>query len=490
MLYYAQPQMHTVMPTEVVMPVVVGAVPANTMGYGGVPRFNSAVYIQPNPTLAQYRPAQPQPQGFHPQPVTSCRRVTRHNPYATVVTPVAAQTIPSGEQEMQSRRPSSMSMDNALGFVMPRQLQQAMFQQQPSMDSSMSDLSALKRGHNAFVTTEELMSHAGTLADISRTAHGSSFVQSALREGYPQLAQNVSIIGQELIPAATSLLLDPHGCYVVKSLMEKLPPAELQCLIQQVTCDPALVFHMCTSSLHTRRVVQFMLDSSDVQAIAEVLIQRCAEVSMSQQGCIVMQRAMDVTPEPLRAQLFSTIFDNIVPFAQDPFGNYVLQHMLEVCDPVLVSSAIARAFRGRMLQLCCNKFASNVLEKAMFHIDADAQEELLRELYVVDEDVLLGMLEDSFGNYFIQSSIALAPQSMVPYIHERLRMVLPRTPYGHKIELRLERRLKGRPVGTRSSQIGANSKTSRQKPSNAGGFYNNNNNQVEMYTEEMWSQQV
>jgi hypothetical protein len=165
----------------------------------------------------------------------------------------------------------------------------------------------------------------------------------------------------------------------------------------------------------------------------------------------------------MRAQLFSTIFDHLLEFSVDPFANYVVQHMLEIGDKELCSSAVLRAFRGNIVRLACNKFSSNVMEKCMFHITPDAQHDLLHEMYDVDEEVLHSMLQDSFGNYLIQSSIALASFKDVFYINECLKSVLQRTPYGHKIELRIERRLKGRPVGTRSPQIGANSKTSRQQ---------------------------
>ena len=176
-----------------------------------------------------------------------------------------------------------------------------------------------------------------------------------------------------------------------------------------------------------------------------------------------MQRAMDLCKEPQRSQLFSIIFDNIAEFAVDPFANYVVQHMLEIGEKDLVSSAVVRAFRGQVVRLSCNKFASNVMEKCLFHVTPDAQHELIQEMYDADGEVLYNMLQDSFGNYMIQSSIALATYKDVFYIQERLQNVLQRTPYGHKIELRIERRLKGRPVGTRSPQIGANSKSCRKQ---------------------------
>jgi hypothetical protein len=109
-----------------------------------------------------------------------------------------------------------------------------------------------------------------------------------------------------------------------------------------------------------------------------------------------------------------------------------------------------KAFRGRVVELACNKFASNVVEKCLFHCTAEVQHEMLVEMYSGGPQVLHNMLQDSFGNYIIQSSIALATFRDVALIDECLRPVLVHTPYGHKIEARLERRLKGKPVTSRT----------------------------------------
>jgi hypothetical protein len=334
---------------------------------------------------------------------------------------------------------------------------------------------------NHIVTPEELAAHLGTLVNLARTAAGSSFIQSALREGSPYAAENTVVIAGELLPQASSLMLDAHGCYVIKSVMQRLPPNDLRGFVKTIAHDHHLLYSMCIHSLHTRRVVQFLLESVDALLVADVLVARCLEISMTQQGCIIMQRAMDVTPEPHRSQLFSIIFDHMVDFAVDPFANYVVQHMLEIGDKELVSSAVVRSFRGHVVRLSCNKFASNVMEKCLFHVHAEAQHELIAEMYDADEDVLYNMLQDSFGNYMIQSSIALATLKDVFFINERLRHVLQRTPYGHKIELRIERRLKGRPVGTRSPQIGASSKSSRK-----GGSSLSSREGSQELTEEPW----
>jgi len=180
---------------------------------------------------------------------------------------------------------------------------------------------------------------------------------------------------------------------------------------------------------------------------------------MTQQGCIVMQRAMDVAQGRSRAALYHGIYQNLVRFAMDPFANYVVQHLLEVGDRAQNSQEFSGQFLQNCIELSCNKFASNVMEKALFHLDEATQHNLLFAIYSSGEDALYRMLQDSFGNYLIQSSIALAPYQDVQFMADKLRPVLQRTPYGHKIEGRLERRLKGKAVGTRSSAIGSTFKS-------------------------------
>ena len=345
----------------------------------------------------------------------------------------------------------------------------------PTVQQQQQQAIAMPSGPNAyapFVSTEELMQHCGTFVELARSAAGSSYLQSALRSGSEYSVGNASLLAAELLPASSDLILDAHGCYVIKSLMERIPIAQLHDFAVGIALDEQLMFSMCTHSLHTRRVVQFLIDMIGVDFMGKVLITRCVKISTTQQGCIIMQRAMDVAAEPLRSTLFNSIFTHLLRFAFDPFANYVVQHMLEVGDREASSRAVKTAFRGHVVRLSCNKFASNVMEKCLFHLTEDAQHALIAEMYEITEEELHCMLQDSFGNYMIQSSIALASQRDVLYINDKLKTVLKSTPYAHKIKSRLERRLKGQPVGTRSPAIGANSKNSRFARGSRGGGNN------------------
>ena len=287
-----------------------------------------------------------------------------------------------------------------------------------------------------------------SLLEQAKTASGSSFIQASLKEGGDE--RIVTLLWDELGEHVRELLLDAHGCYVMKSLMERLPPAAVAMVLQTVKNEEQLGFAMCTQSLHTRRVVQHIIETIDGNFLNDLMQRRCVEVAKTQQGCIVMQRSMDNSKGQARDLLLAIVSEHVVQFSMDPFANYVIQHLMEIGDRETTATALWKSIAGNVVKMSCNKFASNVIEKCLFHVTAKVQHEILSEMYGAGPKVLYDMLQDSFGNYIIQSSIALATFADVSLIDEKLRPVLAHTPYGHKIEARLDRRLKGKPVTART----------------------------------------
>jgi len=154
-----------------------------------------------------------------------------------------------------------------------------------------------------------------------------------------------------------------------------------------------------------------------------------------------MQRTLDRCDDVQRKELFSVIACYCVEFAMDPFANYVVQYMLETGK---MSVDLYHAFAGSLIPLCCNKFSSNVIEKCLYHWTPDLQHAVLREIFSAHDADLIDLLQDSFGNYIVQSSIALASYKDLWLISNRLAPILPLVPYGQKIESKILRRLRGK----------------------------------------------
>ena len=284
----------------------------------------------------------------------------------------------------------------------------------------------------------------GTMHEMARTAHGSSYIQACLRD---HNQERFHAVCNEILPYATQLLLDTHGCYVVRTLMEQMSHEDLAAFVNVVAKEEAVVLALCTNSLHSRRIVQFFLDNLDAPScefLVDVMIKKCNEVSRTQQGCIVIQRVLATAAPDRKQMIFDLVQRNVVCYSMDPYANYVVQYMFEMGDKESNSQCVKNFFVGSVIQLATDKYASNVVEKALHFTTADAQHAIVDELYSVAPEKLVSMIQDSYGNYIIQATIALCSFRDVWAIAERLNPVLHMTPYGYKIASKLERRLKGK----------------------------------------------
>jgi hypothetical protein len=303
------------------------------------------------------------------------------------------------------------------------------------------------------ISPQQFDQMVGSMCEMAHTAHGSSYIQASLRDPSPNRYQAVK---DELLPHAAELLLDTHGCYVVRTLMEQMPKEELNAFIKELAKDEAMVFELCTGSLHTRRIVQFLLDTEEPTArefLSGMMEKRCNDVARTQQGCIVIQRVLDCASPERRKAIYDTVQRNVAAYSMDPYANYVAQYMFEVGDKESNSHCVIHYLKGSIMQLACDKYASNVVEKALHFTTPEAQHAMVTELYDTTPERLMNMIQDSYGNYIIQSTIALCGLKDVWYVAEKLHPVLHMTPYGYKIASKLERRLNV--VGSQKKSGGA-----------------------------------
>lgn len=289
------------------------------------------------------------------------------------------------------------------------------------------------------VATNQLRERCGHFREMAFSSYGSSFLQAALRE---EPEHSYSLLWPELAPHLAAMLRDTHACYVVMALLNCHPaPAGV---IDQLCQDEFLVCTLCTGTLHTRRIVQHFVDVAGTSRFLPLLMRSATSVCCTQQGCISAQRILDRCTQDEKELFFAIVRHNIGTFSSDAFGNYVVQYMLQHGNRQANSDAFGTAFASQLSSLSRDKYASNVVEKALPQMSPDAQSALVRELLLWCDSELLRILAHNVGNYTIQALIENAPLRDVDTIARRLMPLTAHVPYGRKVEAKLLRRLKGK----------------------------------------------
>lgn len=244
------------------------------------------------------------------------------------------------------------------------------------------------------------------------------------------LVENAS---SDLVPVA----LDPHGTRALQKLVELInSDAEAQLVVKALSKDVVSLSRDLNGNHGVQRCLQ-RLKSEDAQFIFDTAGENCLEIATHRHGCCVLQRCLDHGSKKQCESLAKIISQHTVELSMDAYGNYVVQYVL-ARDDEMVAKDIVTAIKENLITLSLHKFGSNVIEKCFKSTSHSGEliDELLR-----NESQFVNLLNDSFGNYVIQTALNVAKQDQFDKLSSALRPLLPQvrnTPHGRRILSRLQ----------------------------------------------------
>ncbi|KAF7367374.1 RNA-binding protein [Mycena sanguinolenta] len=344
----------------------------------------------------------------------------------------------------------------------------------------------MDREFNRFAGTR-LEDLQGEIPALCKDQHGCRYLQKKLEEGS---AEHRDMIFRETFGHFADLMTDPFGNYLCQKLLEYSTDEQRNVICDSVAQDLVNI----SLNMHGTRAVQKMIDflstrrqasTADARYNAQIhsiivalslhvvvlikdlngnhVIQKCLnklapednqacvsfiynavaanciEVATHRHGCCVLQRCIDHASDHQRIQLVNEITFNALTLVQDPYGNYVVQYILDLNDNRF-SDAVIRQFTGNVCALSVQKFSSNVIEKCIRVAEHNTRKMLIEEL--LNRTRLEKLLRDSYGNYCVQTALDYAEPTQRALLVEGIRPVLPlirNTPYGKRIQNKLQR---------------------------------------------------
>ncbi|KAG6895519.1 hypothetical protein C0992_000863 [Termitomyces sp. T32_za158] len=281
----------------------------------------------------------------------------------------------------------------------------------------------MDREFNRFAGTR-LEDLKGEIPALCKDQHGCRYLQKKLEEGNPD---HRDMIFFETFKHFAELMTDPFGNYLCQKLLEYSTDEQRNLLCDSVAQDLVNI----SLNMHGTRAVQKMVDFLSTR--------RQAKVATHRHGCCVLQRCIDHASDHQRVQLVTEITYHALTLVQDPYGNYVVQYILDLNDNRF-SDAVIRQFIGNVCALSVQKFSSNVIEKCIRVAEHNTRKVLIDEL--LNRTRLEKLLRDSYGNYCVQTALDYAEPGQRALLVDGIRPILPlirNTPYGKRIQNKLQR---------------------------------------------------
>ncbi|KAK9742431.1 hypothetical protein RND81_03G172400 [Saponaria officinalis] len=319
----------------------------------------------------------------------------------------------------------------------------------------------------------EIVNH---VVEFSGDQYGSRFIQQKLETA---TTEEKNMVFHEIIPRALSLMTDVFGNYVIQKFFEHGTASQIKELADKLTG------HVLTLSLQMYgcRVIQKAIEVVDLdqqkQMVVELdghimrcvrdqngnhVIQKCIEcipedaiqfiittfydqivtLSTHPYGCRVIQRVLEHCHDPTTQRMvMDEVMKSVFMLAQDQYGNYVVQHVLEHGKPH-ERTAIISKLTGKIVQMSQQKFASNVIEKCLSFGDATERCNIVNEMLGSSEDnePLQVMMKDQFANYVVQKVLETCDDQQLEVILSRIKNhlnALKKYTYGKHIVARVEK---------------------------------------------------
>ncbi|ESQ51415.1 hypothetical protein EUTSA_v10016184mg [Eutrema salsugineum] len=322
----------------------------------------------------------------------------------------------------------------------------------------------------------ELSEIASHVVEFSADQYGSRFIQQKLETA---TTDEKNMVYEEIMPDALALMTDVFGNYVIQKFFEHGLPSQrrelgeklfdnvlalslqmygcrvIQKAIEVVDLDQKIKMvkeldgHVmrCVRDQNGNHVVQKCIEcvpEENIEFIISTFFGQVVTLSTHPYGCRVIQRVLEHCHNPdTQSKVMEEILSTVSMLAQDQYGNYVIQHVLEHGKPD-ERTVIIKELAGKIVQMSQQKFASNVVEKCLTFGGPEERELLVNEMLgTTDEnEPLQAMMKDQFANYVVQKVLETCDDQQRELILTRIKVhlnALKKYTYGKHIVARVEK---------------------------------------------------
>ncbi|XP_038992752.1 pumilio homolog 2-like [Hibiscus syriacus] len=181
-----------------------------------------------------------------------------------------------------------------------------------------------------------------------------------------------------------------------------------------------------------------------IQFIVTTFFYQVVTLSTHPYGCRVIQRILEHCMDPkTQNKVMDEILGSVSMLAQDQYGNYVVQHVLEHGKPH-EQSIIIKELAGKIVQIRQQKFASNVVEKCLTFAGPFDRLLVVNEMLgsTDENEPLQAMMKDQFANYVVQKVLETCDDQQRELILPRIKVhlnALKKYTYGKHIVARVDK---------------------------------------------------
>ncbi|CAH9086056.1 unnamed protein product [Cuscuta europaea] len=277
--------------------------------------------------------------------------------------------------------------------------------------------------------------------EAAKTREGSVELQRILKEGKLTLCQQVFEV---ILGSIFQVMTNEYAHHIFRKLLEVCHSIQLNMIFSKLASherlfiDVALHKHGSTAvqalikrlkrsgfghiitNILSKRFFELMTSAQGQYVLYDALLNEVIELATSQYGCISLNTCLNCVGGINRSILLHRIAEHSDIISHDPWGHYVIQHVLTLHDDN-ISRAICIRLERHYLHLAGTMGGSHVVENCL-----KSSEFGMRSVVgtlLERESKLVYLASHQFGNYVVQKALKVTKKHNNT-LYESLVMVL------------------------------------------------------------------
>jgi hypothetical protein len=238
------------------------------------------------------------------------------------------------------------------------------------------------------------------LYKIMKNTYGNYFFQQIIKGSEEPI---ISLILSYISDCIVNISKDPSGTFSLQGLLDEISSMEQEELILKSIKNHEMEMAYDKNATYVLQKLVLLFPDIHRKRLNEIILNNIKNLCINQNGiCLVKTFIRSNTLIDDRNRINKEFIKNFVNIAENPFGNYGIQFLIENWDNEMLKD-IKKKIMENLYELSIQQFSSNVVEKAIEIFDEEYRDKLIKKLCF--EGNFLTLLKSRFGRFVLYKAV-------------------------------------------------------------------------------------
>ena len=253
------------------------------------------------------------------------------------------------------------------------------------------------------------------LPKVMMDVYGNYFCQDLIKKSNQN---QIDLIIKYIKNSYVQIAFDYSGTHVLQVLLDMLSSPEEENILINAVLGNEIKMSYDINATHVLQKMIVIINEKRRSSINENILRYIRPLCLDANGiCLIKKFIGNCVSTNNKKRIINALTDNCIEICQSPFGNYVIQYILEEWG-VNECLPIVNIIIKNICMLSIQKFSSNVSEKILSLIDNNEKKMLSHQLFFTDQ--IMNVLKNKYGRYVLQKAVKILDEKEKDNVYKHL----------------------------------------------------------------------